>query len=177
MNERINLYSSSLYAVATENGCGKEVYESLSMVVDLLEKHGDYAKVMSSSAILFEEREKLIDEAFLENVHPFVLNFMKILSKKRVFEIFESVAKEFEKAYLKDNNIERARITTAIELSDEKKKEILSKLSRATGKEIIPEFLTSEKILGGILIETENSNIDASLKGKLESIKRYISKI
>lgn len=177
MNERINLYSSSLYDVAKEEGCEKEVYESLELVKGLLSEHEGYIKIMSSSAIAFSERERLIDEAFGGSVHPFVLNFMKMLSKKRVFEIFIKAAEEFEKTYFKAAGIERATITTAVELSDEKKKEIADRIAKATGKEIIPLFVTDEKILGGILVETENTAIDASLSGKLESIKRYIGKV
>lgn len=177
MNERIDLYSSSLYDVATEGGCSREVYESLNAVAEILKENSDYAKLMSSAAIELSEKECLLDEAFGKYVHPFVLNFMKILCKRRAFEIFCAAADCYEKMYLKDNNIGRAKITTAIELSDEKKKEIVEKISKATEKEIIPEFFVDEKILGGILIETENSSIDASLTGKLESIKRFISKI
>lgn len=177
MNERINLYSSSLYDVAKESGCGKEVYDSLCLVKDILNENRDYARVMSSASIALTEREALLEDAFSGNVHPFVLNFMKLLCKKRIFEIIQAVTDCYEKEYLKDNNIERAKITTAIELSDDKKKEIVERISKATRKEIIPEFVVDEKIMGGIVIETENSNIDASLTGKLESIKRYISKI
>ena len=177
MNERIDLYSSSLYSVAEESKCEKEVYESLSLVKAVLSENRDYAKLMSSAAIALGVREGLLEEAFSGNVHPFVLNFMKLLCKKRIFEIFPSVAESYEKAYFKSNNIERAKITTAIELSDEKKNEIVKRISASTGKELIPQFFVDEKLMGGIVIETESSSIDASLNGKLEAIKRYISKI
>ncbi len=177
MNERTALYSSALYDVATENGCGREVYEGLMLIKDVLGENGEYARVMSSAAIALEEREGLLEEAFSGNVHPFVLNFMKLLCKKRIFEIMQPVAECYERAYFKANNIERARITTAIEPREEKKEEIVRRLSAAMGKEIIPEFVVDEKIMGGIVIETESSNIDASLTGKLESMRRHISKI
>lgn len=176
MNERIALYSSSLYCVAVEGGCTKEVYESIIGVRDILAKNADYAKIISAASIEYDVREKLLDEAFSGRVHPFVLNFMKILARKRIFEILSDVAEEFKKSYFKDNNIERTKITTAICLSDEKKKAVTDRIAKATGKEIIPEFVVDEKILGGIIIETENSNVDASLTGKLDTIKRYISK-
>ena len=177
MNERIALYASSLYCVAVESGCEKDVVESISVVAELLKEHRDYAKIMSSAAIALEERQRLLDDAFEERVHPYVLNFMKLLCKKRIFEIIPAVADECEKAYRKDHGVEHATIITAIELSDEKKAEIIAKLSDATKKSILPSFVVDEKILGGIVVKTENSSIDASLNGKLESIKRYISKI
>lgn len=176
MNERINLYSSCLYAVSAEENCERDVYESLCLLADVLSENKDYVKLMSSTALSQNEKEKLLDEAFSQNMHPFVLNFMKILCKKRIFEIIPSVAKAYEKAYFNEKNITKAKITTAIELKDEKKQEIIEKISKALGKKIIPEFLVDENILGGILVETESAGIDASLTGRLESIKRYIGK-
>ena len=101
---------------------------------------------------------------------------MKLLAKKRLFGIFDAVAEEYEKTYFKNNSIERAVITTAIDLDENKKKSIAERIEKAIGKRVIPEFVVDEKILGGIIIETENSNIDASVTGALGSIKRFISK-
>ncbi|MBQ8003169.1 MAG: ATP synthase F1 subunit delta [Clostridia bacterium] len=174
MNERVGLYSSSLYDVASEEHCEKEVYECLSEIKRILSENGEYAAIVSSASIPSVEREKLIDEAFGAFVHPFVLNFMKLLAQKRLFYIFEDVAKEYEKTYFKNNNIEHASITTAIELDDEKKKSIVERIEKTMGKKIIPSFLVDASILGGIVIETENSNIDASVTGALGSIKRFL---
>ena len=176
MNERINLYSSCLYAVSVEENCERDVYESLCLLTDILSENKDYVKLMSSTAISQNEKEALLDKAFSQSLHPFVLNFMKILCKKRIFGIVPSVAREYEKTYFNENNIAKAKITTAIELRDEKKQEVAGKISKAIGKEIIPEFFVDENILGGILVETENAGIDASLTGRLESIKRFIGK-
>lgn len=176
MNERIQLYSSSLYDVAKENDCAKEVYESLMAVKDILSGMSDYTKLMNSAAIEAAEREMLLDNAFLGSIHAFVLNFMKMLAKKRIFDIFIPCAESFEKSYFKDNNTAHARIITAIELNDAKKEEITKRISVSSGKDIIPKFCVDESIIGGIVIETENSSIDASVDGRLRSIKRHIGK-
>lgn len=176
MNDRELLYSSSLYSAAAEEGASKEVYDSLELVRALVSENPEYIKLINSSLLPLETREGLIDEAFLGNVHVFVLNFMKILAKKRIADIFIPCAKNYEKLYFKDNNIERARITTAFELSEAKKKEIVQKITSSTGKKVIAEFVVSPEIVGGIVIDTDSSSIDASVKTKLESLGRYISK-
>jgi F-type H+-transporting ATPase subunit delta len=104
------------------------------------------------------------------------LNFLKLLAKRRIANIFLPCVKNYEKLYFKDNNIERATITTAIELAEDKKREIVEKIEASSGKKVIPSFIVSPDIVGGIVIETESSAIDASVKTKLESIRRYISK-
>lgn len=176
MNDRELLYSSSLYSAAVEEGASKEVYDSLELVRALVSENPEYIKLINSANVPLETREGLIDEAFSGNVHVFVLNFMKLLAKRRIADIFVPCVKNYEKLYFKDNNIERAKVITAFELDNAKKEKIVDRIASSTGKTVIPEFIVSPDIVGGIVIETETSAIDASVKTKLEAIRRYISK-
>lgn len=176
MNERIALYSESLYRSACEEGVAEAVYESLKAIEKVICENMDYVKLMSSAELKADERENLVHEAFFGRVHEFCLNFMKILAKRRIFEILIPCIKEFEKNYLKDNHIENVNIVTAISIDDEKKKSVIEKLSRLTGKKINATFTVREDIIGGIIVESETEHIDASVLGKLKGIERYISK-
>lgn len=176
MNERVALYWASLYSAALEESISKEVYDSLKVAESVIEDNYEYVRIVSSANLSSDERVGLIEEAFSGKIHIFVLNFMKMLAKKRIFEIFIPCVLEYEKQYLKDNNISRAVITTAFELSEERKANVVEKIKETTGKTVMADFVVDESIVGGIIIETENSAIDASLAGKLQSIKRYISK-
>ncbi|MGM9551461.1 MAG: ATP synthase F1 subunit delta [Clostridia bacterium] len=176
MNERVVLYSSSLYDCANEENCTKDVYDSLKVVEKVLEENKEYVSLMSSAALTGEERVALLEKAFSGQIHDYAMNFLKILAKKRIFDIAIPCIKEYEKQYLKDNNIENATIVTAIPLSEEKQKEIIRKISMSSQKTVNAKFEVREDIIGGIIIETDNSGIDASVKSKLLSIERHISK-
>lgn len=176
MDERAALYSSSLYDLALEEGVSKEVYEGLKMMDSLFKENPDYIRVIDSVQIPSDERERLIDEAFEGNVHVFLLNYLKILAKIRSANIFAESFEEYEKRYFADQNIERARIITAFELSDEKKNDVVKRISAASGKTVLAKFETDKSIVGGIVIRTDTSAIDASVKTKLDNIKRYIGK-
>lgn len=176
MNERVALYAASLYDCAVEENQAKDVYESLKIAENVVKDNLDYVKLMNSAALTRKEREALLDEAFNGRIHEFVLNFMKILTDKRAFDILNPCIKEFEKKYLRDNNIQNTTIVTAIELDDDKKNEIIKKIGESSGKTVNAVFRVDASILGGIIIETDNSGIDASVKAKLADIGRHISK-
>lgn len=176
MNERVALYWASLYDLSKEEGCMEDVYLSLKSVEKAVGENKEYIELLSSAAISAEEREALVEKAFSAHVHVFVLNFMKILAKRRIFDILLPCIEAFNKQYFKDNNIEHAKIVTAFELDEKKRGEIVDRLNKNTGKTIVAEFEVRPEIVGGIIIETESSSIDASVSGKLESIKRFISK-
>lgn len=176
MNDREALYSRSLYEAACEENVSEDVYDSLKTVQKVLADNEEYIKIVSSANLEANERERLIDEAFEGRIHVFALNFMKILAKKRIFEIVLPCAEEYEKRYFEDNNIAYATITTAFELDEQKKKDVVEKTEKSVGKKIIPNFVVDREIVGGIVIETGNSEIDASVAGKLRAIKRHMGK-
>ena len=68
--------------------------------------------------MVFEEKEKLLDNAFFNGVDKYVLSFLKLLAKNRIFNIVSDVRNEYEKSYNKDNNIEKVTVITAFDLSD-----------------------------------------------------------
>lgn len=176
MNERETLYASCLYDAAKENGCAKEVYEDLMLLAGIFEETPDYPLILNSYEIPFEKREALLDEALKDRVHVYTLNFLKILAKKRIAGIFAPCAKLYEKSYFEDNNIKRAKIVTALALDAEKRREVTKKIEESTGGKIISEFEVDPNLLGGMVIETDSSSIDASVRTRLDKIRRYIGK-
>ncbi len=176
MSERSALYGSTLYSAAFEEGVTESVYEGLGLINSLLKREKGYVKILNSPEIPLGEKEGLIDEAFGGNVHIYVLNYLKILAKKRIADIFAESFSEYEKLYFEEKKIERAHIVTAFELTDARKDEIVKKIEEASGKKVLAEFEVKADIMGGIVIETESSVVDASIKTKLDNIKRYIGK-
>ena len=80
-----------------------------------------------------------------------------------------------KKLYNKKNNIENVTAITAVELSDELKAKLISKLEKESGKKIQLETKVDKEILGGIILRTENSQTDASVRARLDAIKAQLS--
>jgi len=176
MADRESLYASSLYDAAREENAEDAVYDALTEICDIAKAEPEYLKLLDSPEISLAEKEELLDEAFSGRIHLYALNFMKLLSKKRLASIFQGCFSEYEKRYFAERNIEKAHIATAVELTEAKKAEIVSRLEKSLGKKIIAEFEVDPKLIGGILIETDKMSLDASVKTRLDDMKRHITK-
>ena len=75
----------------------------------------------------------------------------------------------------KANNIEKVTVITAQELGEAMKEKLLSKLEKEYAKKIVPEYKVDADIIGGIIIRTENSQTDASVRSRLDAIKAQLS--
>ena len=168
-------YGSSLYSLALEEGVSELVYNELKCISDIFSDNKEYIKILDSAALSSDTKYSLIEESFTDKAHIFIVNFIKILAKKRLMHTFFDCCKIYENHYRSDNNIEAVTITTAVSLSEAEKDKLLSTLTAKFNKTFIPDFVVNPEIIGGMIINFENSHVDASLKTQLNEIKRAIS--
>lgn len=176
MNEAIKEYAEALFRLARENAAEKEYNDALLTVEDVVSKNPDYIAVLSSEVIDFRERERLIDGAFGNFLPEYVTDFLKIILKNgRISEIKECIA-EYVKLYNAFSKEGTARIVSAVALTQEERRRVVKKTETLTGKRISAEFEIDEKILGGIIVYTEDCVFDGSVKTKLRELKEVTEK-
>lgn len=173
MSSVTSVYASSLFSLAQDENKLDLIMEELKELSSVFSQNDEYCKLLDSPVIALSERLLLIDEAF-SDADKYIVNFLKILCEKKCIHLFPACAKHFEKLYNKANNIEKVTVITAVPLSDSLKEKLISKLEKEYSKKIVPEYKVQQEILGGIIIRTENSQTDASVRARLDAIKAQI---
>ena len=174
MSSFSSVYASSLFSLSQDENKTDVIMEQLKELSSVFSENSDYCKLLDSPVIKLSERLDMIDKAF-SGADEYILNFIKILCEKKSVHLFSECAKHFEKLYNKANNIEKVTVITAVALSDSLKEKLVSKLEKEYSKKIVPEYRVDSEILGGIIIRTENSQTDASVRSRLDAIKAQLS--
>ena len=78
MTETARMYGGSLYDLAAEEGLEARILGELDEAVALFKANPDYLHLLSTPSIPKRERCGLLDEALRDQVHLYVLNFLKI---------------------------------------------------------------------------------------------------
>ena len=107
-------------------------------------------------------------------VHPYVLNFCKILLEKGLLHEFSDCVKAYRARYLQDNGIVEASVTTAVPLDDGQRKKLMEKLSAMTGKQIVLKERLDPAVLGGVRLEMDGKRYDNTVQSRLTAIHRAI---
>ena len=110
-------YAQALYSLAIEENVSKEVYEQIHFVKDAFLDNPEFSKILDRPCSNRKEHDELIDRCF-KDINVFLLNCIKIMSKKRVSSHFAQMADEFIKLYQAENNIEPVTVITAVPLTD-----------------------------------------------------------
>lgn len=176
MKETAKDYARGLYMLAAEEGREREYLEDLRTVSQQFDSFPGYIGVLSSPAIPRVERIGMIDSAFGDAVSVNVVSFVKLLCEKGYLHLFEQCYDEFRKLYLDFTGTVRARVTSAVELTDSEKIKVQEKLYTLTGQSAMIRYTVDPKILGGIIIETDDRIIDGSVRRRLKELKEVMDK-
>ena len=166
-------YGASLYSLCKDEGKTDLVHNQLNELEPLLSD--EYKALLDSPMIDLEKRLSLVDEAFSGKVCEYVLNFLKLLTEKKAVYKFGECARRFEAMYNKDNNIEIVTAVTAVPMSGELKEKLADKLSGLINKTVVVHSKTDSTMIGGLVVRFSDTQIDSSVKNRLESIKNQIS--
>ena len=169
-------YAVSLFSIALEDQKEEQYFEELRSVVSLLDESPEYYELLSSPELSREERVSLLASSFGGALSEYVLSFLKLLCEAAAFKLLPECAAEYEKLLRAHNRTEEVKVTSSVALTDEEKEKIKERAERLEKRRCEMRFFVDPSILGGVIIETESSVIDGSLRKSLQEIKEVIKK-
>ena len=177
MTETAKMYGGSLYDLAAEEGLESRILGELDEVVTLLKPNPDYLRLLSTPSIPKKERCGLLDEALRGQVHLYVLNFLKILCEKGTLRELSGCARAYRIRYNEAHGILEATATSAIPLTAQQTETLHAKLEALTGKTIDLKTKVDAKVLGGIRLDIEGTELDGTAQNRLAALRKNIASV
>ena len=169
-----SVYGGALYTLAKDEGLAENIRKELVQVGGVFEREPDYLRLLSAANIPRQERCALVDGAFRDKVHPYVLNFLKILTEKGYAKQFSSCQDAYIELFNTDNDILPVKAVSAIALTNEQITRLEEKISALTGKKAQLENRVDPQCLGGVLIEYDGTQVDGSVASRIEKIRKLL---
>ncbi len=177
MTETAKMYGGSLYDLAAEEGLETRILGELDEVQQLLKQNPDYLRLLSTPSIPKKERCGLLDEALRGQVHLYVLNFLKILCEKGTLRELSGCARAYRIRYNQAHGILEATAISAVPLTEQQRAALHAKLESLTGKAIDLKTKVDAKVLGGIRLDIEGTELDGTVQNRLVSLRRDIAAV
>jgi len=175
MQEIAQVYARSLFEVAKEHDKLDVVREQLGEVADAIAEQHDLQVFFFSPYFSTDEKVEGLGRA-LPDADESVLNFLGLLIEKHRMPTLFRIRREFEALWEEENRLLPVQVTSAIELDESTVRQIGDAIGEQTGRRI---ELTSEVdpgILGGIVLRVGNSILDASIRNRLEKLRKQVLK-
>jgi len=170
MTEKISttskIYANSLLDIGLNSDV---VIDNFSVIRDVYEI-SEFKTMISNPVIDNTKKYEVIDEIFKNKIDDKMISFIKILIQKERFSEINEIISAYKDIVDDKNNIVRADVISAVELSDDYKSLIAEKLQTKYQKTIISDWIVDDSIIGGLVIKIKDDIFDNSIKSKIEKI-------
>lgn len=174
MTEIATTYGQALYELAKDESLSAELLAQLGVVGELFAQNGDFVRLLQTPSIPKQERVQVVDTCLRASVHPYVLNFVKILTEKGYIKHFTDCCAYFRQQYNQDNGILTVTAVTKLPLSDELRKKLSDKISAITDKTVDLVCKVDPDVLGGVRLDFDGKSVDGTVRHRLEDIRSIL---
>jgi ATP synthase F1 delta subunit len=174
MEELAQVYARSLFEVGREQSKLDVLREQLGQFADALDEHRELATFFFSPYFSTKEKEDGLDR-MVEGADESLVNFVKLLIENHRMPVIFRIRKEYERLWDEENRVLPVEITSAIELDPATTENLGRTIGERAGRKIQLAAHVNPDILGGIVVRVGNSILDASIRTRLEQLRRQVA--
>ena len=174
MPDVARVYAEALFEAGKDKGKLDSLHSQLGQFVDVVDRNRDLQVFLFSPYFSSAEKVAGLKRA-VSGVDAELLNFLELLIEKhRMPEIFR-IRREFEQMWKKENKRIDVTVTSAVELDPAVVTKVGEEIERQTGQKVELASRVDDEILGGIVLQVGNMVLDASIRSRLEKLRKSVA--
>ncbi len=169
-------YAKAIFELARESRDVRRWGERLEVVRRYL-ADPQLAGLLANPSITVQRRKEMVEQLGLRHLGQEGMNLLKLLIETNRTAEIEGVIEEFSR--LEDAAAGRVRATavTAVKLPQKDVEQLVADLSRQLGKEVKLEVQVDPAIMGGLVLHVGDQLIDASIRTRLQQLRRRLASV
>ncbi|HEX7868727.1 MAG TPA: ATP synthase F1 subunit delta [Chryseobacterium sp.] len=165
-------YAQGLLEFTNESGQTEAVFSEMKDVVKIMSESADLNKFFLTPYVDANKKTEIANEIF-KNFSPVAQNLIRLIIKNGRESQLKNVAQQFINKVEDINGVQRITLTTATQLSNENIEQILRSTNLVNSSATFDlEVNVKPEILGGYILRVGDQQVDASVKAKLDKIKK-----
>ncbi|MFP4023563.1 MAG: ATP synthase F1 subunit delta [Thiohalospira sp.] len=171
-HSQINVrYAKSLFLLARDKKLVEEIKNDIGLIYQSLNEIPDILGLLEHPVIKTSRKKAVLIRLFEGKVNQYTLSFLALIVKNKRENHLKGILKYFIDLYREYKGIKTTTITTAIKLSEKEKKDIIDAVGQQFNANVELKEKVDENILGGLIIEIDNQQLDLSVAKYLDNLK------
>jgi len=174
MAEAARVYAEALFDVAKKKGKLDAIRGELAQFADALD--GDHELQVFFFSPYFSTAEKVAGlKRAVSGADQELLNFLELLIEKgRMQEVFR-IRRQLDELWKQENRRIDVTVTSAVELDPAVVEKVGEEIERQTGQKVELASRVDDEIIGGIVLQVGNMVLDASIRSRLEKLRKSVA--
>jgi F-type H+-transporting ATPase subunit delta len=175
MEEIAQVYARSLFEVASEEGKLDTVREQLGAFADALQDSRELQTFFFSPYFSTEEKKDGLGRT-VTGADETLTNFLEVLLENHRMPVIFRVRRELDRLWQEANQLLPVEITSAVALDESVATRIGEEIGRQTGRRVQLTSTIDPDVIGGVVLRVGNSILDASIRTRLEALRKQVAK-
>jgi len=174
MQEAARVYAEALFDVAKDKGKLDAIRDELAQFVDAVDGNRELQVFFFSPYFSSAEKVAGLKRA-VSDADAELLNFLELLiEKQRMPEIFR-IRRQLDELWKQENRRIDVTVTSAVTLEPAVVEKVGEEIERQTGQKVDLSSRVDAEILGGIVLQVGNKVLDASIRSRLEKLRKSVA--
>jgi F-type H+-transporting ATPase subunit delta len=173
MEEIAAVYSRSLFEAALDADKLDVIREQVGEFADALDAERGLQVFFFSPYFSTNEKKDGLQRA-VDGAEPMFLSFLELLLENHRMPAIFRIRREYERLWKSHNRLLPVAVTSAIELDEQTVSGIGDRIAEQTGRKVELSSTVDPDILGGIVVRVGNQVLDASIRNRLETLRKQV---
>ncbi len=174
MEEIAQVYARSLFEVAIERDELDEIREQLAAFADAMHDNRQLAVFFFSPYFSVNEKKDGLERA-VRGATPAFDNFLQALIERHRMPAIFRIRTEFETLWELERRLLPVHVTSAVELEESLVESLGQRIGQQVDREVQMSSEVDPDILGGVVLRVGNVILDASIKNRLEQLRKQVA--
>ena len=175
MEEIAQVWARALFQVAKEHDLLDEVREQLGAFADALNENRDLMVFFFSPYFSTQEKKEGLKRA-VTDAEPTFMNFLEALIERHRMPAIFRIKAQYDVLWDDERDLLPVEVTSAVELDKSVIGSIGDRIGEQTKRTVELSSKVDPDILGGIVLRVGNVVLDASIRNRLEQLRKQVAR-
>jgi F-type H+-transporting ATPase subunit delta len=175
-SEAAETYARALFSLASLTDTVDRADETFGSFVSALRGHIELRETLADPQVPAERKRSIMVE-LLADADPSAAAIAGLIAENGDIGLVDAVAVRFEEIAEKERGIVVAHVTTAVQLDETLRAQLVKNLSAQLGHPVSLRESVDPGILGGIVINVAGKVIDGSVSARLDDARRALTTV
>ena len=175
MEEIAEVYARALFEAADEAGVLDRVHDELGEFADALDSDRNLQVFLFSPYFSSDEKKDGVGRIVTE-ADERLINFLELLAERHRMPVLFRIRREFDSMWAEENKLLPVTVTSAIELDEAIVRDLGKQIEHQTGQQVELSSRVDPDVLGGMVLQVGNMVLDASVRNRLEKLRKQVAK-
>jgi ATP synthase F1 delta subunit len=175
VEEIAQVWARALFEVAKEHDLLDQVRDDLGAFVDALNESRDLMVFFFSPYFSTQEKKDGLKRA-VSGAEPVFTNFLEALIERHRMPALFRIRARYEALWEDERDLLPVEVTSAVELDKATISSIGERIGEQTKRTVELSSKVDPDILGGIVLRVGNVILDASIRNRLEQLRKQVAR-